>query len=27
MRFVIVNGVVLIDKGALVVNSFPGKAR
>jgi N-acyl-D-aspartate/D-glutamate deacylase len=26
MRFVIVNGVVLIDKGALVPNSFPGKA-
>jgi N-acyl-D-aspartate/D-glutamate deacylase len=26
MRFVIVNGVVLIDKGTLVPNSFPGKA-
>jgi N-acyl-D-aspartate/D-glutamate deacylase len=26
MRFVIVNGVVLIDQGALVPNTFPGKA-
>jgi N-acyl-D-aspartate/D-glutamate deacylase len=26
MRFVIVNGIVLIDKGALVANRFPGKA-
>ena len=25
MRFVVVNGVVLIDKGALVPNSFPGR--
>jgi N-acyl-D-aspartate/D-glutamate deacylase len=25
MRFVIVNGVVLIDKGTLVPNSFPGR--
>jgi N-acyl-D-aspartate/D-glutamate deacylase len=26
MRFVIVNGVVLIDQGAVVPNTFPGKA-
>jgi len=26
MRFVIVNGLVLIDKGSLVPNSFPGRA-
>lgn len=26
MRFVVVNGVVLIDKGVLVSNSFPGRA-
>jgi hypothetical protein len=26
MRFVIVNGTVLIDQGKLVPNTFPGKA-